>query len=198
VLNALKITQVVLGGTVTGRYNTPTFWEQGATWTGAVAQAEGDLQTYPPGNFTYICFTVGIAMSNTSYFAPYMAWMRDLRIAFPTLEISKLSTNFPFQVRFFFLPTLPYSYLTGTTNGAVFYDNGLGLQLNTWKLTTETNFGVMPAWCNEPGPLTSPLLPDIDGYGTPGYVSSRGFKINSTDQKFIIDWQFNYCTNKYW
>jgi hypothetical protein len=60
--------------------------------------------------------------------------------------------------------------------------------LNYSKIIGDTN---VPAWCE------SPESGDLE-YASGMYLYARikGFEITAI--KTLIDWQFNYCTVKYW
>lgn len=197
VLNALKYTQPAASGISTGWYDVPDTFEYGS-WNDAKAHSEANFTndvTYSEVEFQ--CFTAGFLYTNN---ASYMSWIRTFRLSAPTLA-SSLNTSISHNIYFLLKPTL--SEMPGTltkTNGAVFDDNGLGLTLNTWTVVTNYPFGLTegtaPTWCNEPTTASAPGWFFESQYT--GFIESRGFVIKAANQKNIVDWQFNYCTNKYW
>jgi len=197
VLNALRYSKINVSGVYTGFHNDIILWNMGTNWDTAKNTAEtGQNPLVIEIDADFTLFTYGVVNTNLN---EYMTFLANHRLILSALEMQKLTTNVTYQTYFFVKPTLPFGYAIGTS-GAVFDDNGLGLLFNTWNLIISTNnsLGTLPAWCAEPSSGTSPLLPDVDGYGTDGYGSSRGLQINRENQSFVLDYNFLYCTNKYW
>jgi len=192
VLHALKMTSPILSGVSTGFYDVPLVGEY-ESWN--------DAKTHSELNFTndafysgteFQCFTAGYFATN---YPIYMSWIRTFRLFAPNLS---LSSNILHDVYFYAKPILPELPETLSETNGVFDDNGLGVTLNTWGLITNFPFGLpegtAPTWCAEPTVLSGAGL--LNGY--PGFVERRGFIIKADNRKNIVDWQFNYCTNKYW
>jgi len=197
VLNALKVTFPDLSGISTGRYDVPAAFEYGS-WSNAKTHSELNFTNGVSWRETeFQCFTAGFLYTNNY---TYMSWIRTFRLSAPGLA-SALNSNVPHNIWFFLKPTLPEMPGTLTkTNGAVFDDNELGLILNTWSIVTDYPFGLpegtAPTWCEEPTVNSAPGW--YFGPEYTGFMELRGFIIKEENQKNIVNWQFNYCTNHFW
>ena len=92
--------------------------------------------------------------------------------------------------------------------------NSLGVTNGGWNLVTlpfGLASGVTPNWCANPVGSYIWVWPDYVWTGSPRvwilstsgsrvlfFGETRGFEITEDHQIAYADWQFNYCTNKYW
>jgi hypothetical protein len=196
VLNALKATRSNIAAG--GFYGPSVTWED--SWEVAKSYAEIYFQVEWGKGF-YGCFTQGEKFLNTNW---WFALVSSIQITSP--DVSSFSTSVSFNARSFIKPDLPFSFPRGysPTNleYAHFDDNGLGVALNTWYEIPNLPFGLsfgppkeVPGWC--PNPEISPVIV-FSAWGDKIQLITKGFTIPAEGQVLLVDWNFSYCTNKYW
>jgi hypothetical protein len=212
VLNALKVTAHTPMEYITKRkkgwWGPAWYWD--ATWDERKAASEanfavaseiittnaGDLRVFTQGTYWPIAPYSQAGISSMSVKLRYFLTIPDIAIK---------------TVSFYIIGGLVSSLdsildRVGDTSGnSVFDDNGTGLSNGVWKLveTQGSSTGCVaqmtvwfgdenshPIWCIEPT-KDSPW-----GWQWLGNYESSGYEI--TDGRLIIDWQFNYCTKKFW
>ena len=199
VMNVMKMTKPN-NSPMTAKYIPQPYgglWE--SSWSLAKVAAEINFLAHN-GTFDYFaCYTAGI------YYSSYAYVIMSCRINPPVL-----CTNLSCQLTALAMATTLGSeiyftwdsYFITPPDDNTFDDNGLGVVLNEWKsidlpFGLETN--VVPVWCDEPT-TNSPYYHERlrSGYDRWDRAEVRGFRISANHFILLADWQFNYCTEKYW
>jgi len=192
VLNALKTTRSDF--VARGFSGSSAYLED--SWEVAKSYAEIAFQVNRGGR-SFGCYTQGEKLLNTRW---WNAKVSSIHITSP--DVSSFSTSVSFNARAFIKPDLPFSLGILSTNleYAHFDDNGLGVALNTWYEITNFPFGQsfgppkeVPVWC--PNPAGSPVIVRSE-VGDTVQLITKGFTIR--ESVLLVDWNFSYCTNKYW
>jgi len=200
VLNALKATRsytVFPRGSIG---ETQWEYEHGEDpWEVAKSYAEIYFQSNPSsGRDIFHCFTEGVKSLEHD---GWRAIVISDQITSP--DVSSFSTSVSFNARTFIKPDLPFLRIYSSTNleYAHFDDNGLGVALNTWYEITNFPFGLsfgppkeVPVWCSSPAISPVVLSESEDKI----QVITKGFTIPASGRVLLVDWNFSYCTNKYW
>jgi hypothetical protein len=180
VLNALKITQI----------SPLYFWKKyhsalyptNYSWEAAKASAETSFLAAAETKYSSIAEagSASAGWTNSSGITILLS-----SFYYPSLT-NQLSTSMPYSV---FVYARPVKYDKGMEGpygpfNSIFYDQGLDLTEEVVNKANSFPFG-----------LSSNEIPSWIAYPS-GPGKAKGFRIEKHNE--IVDWQFNYCTNKYW
>jgi hypothetical protein len=120
-----------------------------------------------------------------------------------------LSTNFSGTLSFYVLPTAiggaNYTYPTNGMTGGTYNDDGHGWQTGKYNFVESSSVSDGVAASSDIFDSTIPdwnshnfQWPQGPGFYTPPYWYYIIYYSCKATPATMIDWQFNYCTNKYW
>ena len=172
--------------------------EHSTNWTSAKGLIDLDWVNDPTVQDSGNPFMVSAGKKiHPNFGGGYNAWAANVH---NEANITSLNTNLMKTVCLYTKGSVPLDSIFSLTTNKVFNSFGYSITTN-WSILTFAICGYsnsvsfimgmsdypQPGWCAEPTYL---------GADNSAFSQTEGWEI--IDRRVTIDWQFNYCTNKYW